>query len=182
MQELLFRMMIVSLVLSVSVLGGCPSDDDDDSSDDDAADDDAGDDDAADDDAADDDVADDDAGDDDTGIEFISIELASLTTSVQFFTFDAGGTTVQYFAVLGSDGDPHVAFDACDQCYSAGLGYRQEGDQVICNNCSNSFAINSIGTKNQPGGCWPGYIEFTVDSGQILIDPAVLAAGAWYFA
>ena len=177
MQELLFRTMIVSLVLSLSVMGGCPGDNED--ADDDSAG--ATDDDAADDDAADDDAADDDAGDDDTGIEYISIEIASLTTTTEFFTFDASGTIVEYFAVMGSDGDPRVAFDACDNCHAAGLGYRQEGDQVICNNCGNSFSIDSIGTKNQPGGCWPGYLEFTVENGQILIDPAVLAAGAWYF-
>ncbi len=176
MREFLFGMLALTLTASLSPLGGCltaPTDDDDAEGDDDASDDD---------DAGDDDASDDDDTGDDDDVEYVAIALASLSEDVQYFSHETeGGVTVGYFGVMGSDGDPHLAFDACEVCYPAGLGYSQSGDEMVCNNCGNRFAINSIGTENQGGGCWPGYLEMVVEDGDILIDPAVLDGGAWYF-
>ncbi len=182
MNEMLWKLLALVAALSLGLVAGCPAgsaDDDDDAT----ADDDAADDDVADDDVGDDDVGDDDVGDDDTATgAYEVILLSSLTTDVEYFTFDTDdGVTVEYFAVIGSDGDPHVAFDACDNCYPAGLGYRQEGDDMICNNCGNSYAINSIGTENVGGGCWPGYLPIAIVADEIRILHGDLESGSYYF-
>jgi len=66
---------------------------------------------------------------------------------------------VKYFVVEAEDGSVKTAFDACDVCYRSRKGYRQEGDDMICNNCGNHYPISGLGTKNlRGGGCWPGYL------------------------
>jgi uncharacterized membrane protein len=169
MREFMFG--ILALFASLALMVGCPPetlpDDDDAQADDDASDDD------------DDDATDD---DDDDDVAYVEIEVSSLSGDVQYFSHETDdGVTVNFFAVMGDDGDPHVAFDACEVCFPAGLGYSQSGDQMVCNNCGNRFGINDIGTANVGGGCWPGYLELTVEEGTILIDPVVLDGGAWYF-
>lgn len=117
----------------------------------------------------------------DDGPEMIVIPISDLSTTATFFEFDAHTATVKFFAVLDGSGSVHVAFDACDVCYGAKLGYSQQGDMMICNSCGNAFSITGIGTENRGGGCWPGYLEITVTESDVIIDPEVLKAGAWYF-
>ena len=122
------------------------------------------------------------AADDDTTDGIVEHPISSLSTEVQYFTFLTGdGATVRYFAVMGTDGDPHVAFDACDECYTAGLGYSQASDRMFCNNCGNSSPIDSIGTENIGGGCWPGYLDMEIVGDEVHIQVTTLEAGAWYF-
>ncbi len=112
----------------------------------------------------------------------VVIPISELTTTAKFYTHQVGKiATVKYFAVLDSNDGVHVAFDACDLCYGSKKGYSQSGSNMVCNNCGNSFAITGIGTENRAGGCWPGYLEVTVTETEILIDPAILDAGSWYF-
>ncbi len=111
----------------------------------------------------------------------IIIPIAALSTEAKFFEFDAHTVTVKYFAVLDDAGEVHIAFDACDVCYGAKKGYRQEGSMMICNNCGNAFEITGIGTENKGGGCWPGYLEAAITETEVVVDPDVLTAGTWYF-
>jgi hypothetical protein len=111
----------------------------------------------------------------------IHLALSALTASAQFFDYQAPTATVRYFAVLDGAGAPHVAFDACDVCYGAKKGYRQDGDEMVCNNCGNRFPITSLGTENQTGGCWPGYLQAEITAHYVSIAPATLEAGSWYF-
>lgn len=111
----------------------------------------------------------------------IVIPLADLSTDAIFFEYQAMDVTVHYFAVLADDGSPHVAVDACDVCYAAKKGYRQEGDQMICNNCGQSFDIEDIGDENQTGGCNPGYIVIDVTDTAVIIQPEALEMVSWYF-
>jgi hypothetical protein len=111
----------------------------------------------------------------------IVIPLSTVSTTATFHAYEAINATVAFFAVLGGDAAPHVAFDACDVCYGAKLGYSQDGTEMVCNNCGNRFAIDGIGTSNQGGGCWPGYLPIAVDATDIIIEPEMLEAGSWYF-
>lgn len=116
--------------------------------------------------------------------EPITLSISDLSTEAKFFTYpsiDNRGTTIRYFAVMGKDEKPHVAFDACDVCWQAGLGYSQIGDNMQCNNCLNQYPIVGIGSKNIGSGCWPGYLEFTTTDTDVVIDPQTLEDGAWYF-
>jgi len=116
------------------------------------------------------------------GSEMVSIPIAGLNTSKTSLLYDSDGVTIKYFAMIGADGQPHVAIDACENCQDSGeLGYRQEGDEMVCNVCDQRFAINELGTTNEIGGCWPGHLPITLTEDEILIDPADIEAGAWYF-
>lgn len=99
----------------------------------------------------------------------IVIPKSDIVNEANFYKYDANGTEIRAFSVRGSDGKEHVAFDACDQCYSEKKGYRQVDDVMKCNNCGQEFAINSIGTENIEGGCWPSYLEITEDGDNIVL-------------
>ncbi len=111
----------------------------------------------------------------------IIIPYTELSTTAKFFEYEGDKATVSYFGVLDAQGGVHLAFDACDVCYGAKLGYSQQGDLMVCNNCGNKFPITGIGTTNKGGGCWPGYLEVTLTETEVIIDPEVLEAGSWYF-
>ena len=111
----------------------------------------------------------------------IILPLSELSTTAKWFTYEADKATVKYFAVMDGGGAPHIAFDACDVCYASKKGYSQQGTKMICNSCGNSFDITGIGTENKGGGCWPGYLQVSVDDTAIQIEPEILEAGSWYF-
>ncbi len=111
----------------------------------------------------------------------IYIPITELSTTASFFEYEGHKATIKYFAVLDGEGQVHVAFDACDVCYGAKLGYSQMGSVMVCNNCGNQFAISGIGTENKGGGCWPGFLEATITDTHLVIEPDILEAGSWYF-
>jgi uncharacterized membrane protein len=98
----------------------------------------------------------------------IKIPLSEITTEVQFYTYDDNGVNIRYFAVLGSDGKPRTAFDACDVC-GGYKGYSQVGNDITCNNCGSVFSIDEIGTKNTGYGCWPSYLPHSIEGDNLLI-------------
>ena len=111
----------------------------------------------------------------------IVIPKSEIVNEANFYKYDANGTEIRAFAVRGSDGAEHVAFDACDQCYSEKKGYQQVDDVMKCNNCGQEFAINSIGTDNTEGGCWPSYLEITEDGDTIVLKGEELEGKKWMF-
>lgn len=112
----------------------------------------------------------------------IEIDTGEITTSVRYYSYDADGTEVRFFALRGSDGRVRVALDACDVCYNAKKGYVQDGDAMKCNNCGNRYESDGIGTKNvNGGGCWPGYVPMKEQAGRILIETKDLRAKTYMF-
>ena len=97
------------------------------------------------------------------------------------YSYDANGINVVYFTVLGSDGAVRTAFDACDVC-GGYKGYRQQGNDVVCNNCGRYFGIDDIGTKNEPGGCWPSYLNHKIEGNYLLISKSEIEKGSFRFA
>ena len=111
----------------------------------------------------------------------VTIPVSQLSASALFYTYNSGGTLVRYFGAVGSDGNVHVATDACDVCFSEKKGYRQVGDVMKCNNCGKEFAINSVGTENLSGGCWPSYLPVTMSGGNAVIQLSDLSAKTFMF-
>ena len=109
------------------------------------------------------------------------IPLADVSGSAKFFSYDSGGTNVKFFVVRGSDGNVHTAFDACDVCFQEKKGYYQDGNDMVCRNCGQRFTTNQIGTANQGSSCWPGYVDRTVDSDNVILKLENLNEGGWYF-
>lgn len=111
----------------------------------------------------------------------VQIPVSDITTNAKFFSYTTGTASVKFFAVIGSDGAIHTAFDACEVCYDAKKGYYQSGGQMVCRNCGQRFTTNQIGTTNQGGGCWPGYLERSISGDNIAIKINDLQKGNYLF-
>jgi uncharacterized membrane protein len=111
------------------------------------------------------------------------VELSSsdVTKTAQYYSIKDRGVKIRFFALRGSDGEVRVATDACDVCYDAKKGYRQEGNDMVCNNCGNRYASDGIGTKNLKGGCWPSYIPISEAGGKVLIKADDIKAKRFMF-
>lgn len=111
----------------------------------------------------------------------VRIPLSEISDSAGFYTYDADGVLVRYFAVKESGANVHVAFDACDICYYEKKGYRQIDDVMSCINCGNEYPIISLGTENIAGGCWPSYLSMKIDGDNVVIKISDLEEKAYMF-
>jgi uncharacterized membrane protein len=96
-----------------------------------------------------------------------------------FLVAELGGQQVRYFAMRSSDGVYRAAFDACDVCFRANRGYRQEGDVMVCNQCGQTFPSTKI--NEVKGGCNPAPLGRKVEGQYLVIQKADMAAGKGYF-
>jgi uncharacterized membrane protein len=111
----------------------------------------------------------------------VGIPLDQLGPEAQYYTYTFGGADVRFFGQLDGAGQVHVALDACDTCYSAKLGFHQDGDRMVCNSCGKDFPIDEIGTDNIPGGCWPSYVPFELKDGLVRVGTDFLDGKAYMF-
>lgn len=87
---------------------------------------------------------------------------------MHFFEVHDGAATMRFF-VIRKPGGWGVALDACRICGRA--GYRQDGQNVICRNCSSAIYIPSIGSA---GGCNPVGLESRVEGDSIVVELSAL--------
>ncbi|MFH1587182.1 MAG: DUF2318 domain-containing protein [Candidatus Diapherotrites archaeon] len=108
----------------------------------------------------------------------INVPLSSISAQAKWFEYDSSGVKVRFFAVKAGDGSIKTAFDSCDVCYDSKKGYRQEGDNMVCNNCGNRYPISGLGTENRnPGGCWPSFLPSKVVGDNVVIEKSELDKG-----
>ena len=88
------------------------------------------------------------------------------------------GTMVTFFVLKSADGILRAAIDACDVCYRSGLGYYQEGDNMVCKNCGQKFASNKINVIK--GGCNPAPLNRTVEGDKLVIQMRDINMNSWY--
>lgn len=88
------------------------------------------------------------------------------------------GTMVTFFVLKSADGILRAAIDSCDVCYRSGLGYYQEGDNMVCKNCGQKFASNKINIIK--GGCNPAPLERTVAGDKLVINLRDINMNSWY--
>jgi hypothetical protein len=110
-------------------------------------------------------------------VSFNTSDFADGTAA--FFTTQAAGKSINFFVLQSSDGVIRAAFDACDVCFPAKKGYRQDGDLMVCNNCGQQF--RSIRINVEKGGCNPSPLDRTVEDGKLLIALTDIEKGAMYF-
>ena len=118
-----------------------------------------------------------------------SAETTSTSVSFPVSLFDDGkarhfehvdgNITIRYFILKSSDGVIRAAFDACDVCWPAGKGYYQDGDVMVCRNCSRRFA--SVLVNEVKGGCNPAPLNRTVQNGKLVITVKDIQQGRQYF-
>lgn len=113
--------------------------------------------------------------------DVVTIPLSDLSSTVKFYTHEDAGVNIKYFAVLGTDGNPRTAFDACDVC-GGYQGYVQQGNDIMCRKCGRVFSIDGLGTKNKGYGCWPSYLPHEVKDGNLLIKVSNIKSGRHRFA
>jgi uncharacterized membrane protein len=97
-----------------------------------------------------------------------------------FLSLNSEGRRLYYFALKSTDGAYRAALDACDVCYRTNRGYRQELDQMVCNNCGQKFACDKIGEVK--GGCNPHPLGRGIEGQYLVIRKADIVAGKDYFA
>jgi uncharacterized membrane protein len=98
----------------------------------------------------------------------------------KFFDYTlAGNKSVRFFVLKSSDGVYRAAMDACDVCFHARKGYRQEGDDMVCNNCGQHF--HSALVNEVHGGCNPVALPRNVDGDSLVIQTVELEKRSGYF-
>lgn len=96
-----------------------------------------------------------------------------------FFTYKNGPTNVNFFIVKSQDGQTRAALDSCDVCFKGRMGYRQEGDFMVCVKCRQKFHSNLI--NEVKGGCNPVPLQRAVIDGKVVIPEEELIQGAAFF-
>jgi hypothetical protein len=110
----------------------------------------------------------------------VQVSLASLPDrSARYFIYRAKDRDVKFFVLRASDGTIRAALDSCMSCYHAKLGYRQDGDAMVCNNCGMSFRSTEVG--HIAGGCSPIPLSNSHDGRTLVVRASDLEAGARYF-
>jgi len=84
----------------------------------------------------------------------IKITKSQITETAQFIPYKSGGTNMELVAVKAPDGTIRTAFNTCQVCANSGRGYyKQEGDELVCQNCGNRFKTSEV--EKQKNGCNP---------------------------
>jgi len=80
------------------------------------------------------------------------------------------GKIVYFFIVKDKNGVYRAAANACQVCFGARMGFRQESDFMVCNTCGNKYPLVKIATEK--GGCNPGPINPNLEdrNGKIFIE------------
>jgi high-affinity iron transporter len=104
----------------------------------------------------------------------VRVPVAELGDSnLHFYSADVNGTSIRFLVIRKPNGDYGAALDACQICGWA--GYRQQGANVICRNCSAAIYIPSIGG---PGGCNPVPVSSRLEGPDVVIDLSALSEAA----
>lgn len=110
----------------------------------------------------------------------VRIALSELASGeAQFYTYDSGGAAIKYFALRTPDGKFRTAFDACNVCFANKKGYRQDGADMVCNNCGQKIAATTISVLKSD--CNPVPIGNKIKGDSLVLKSVALDAGDKYF-
>lgn len=110
-------------------------------------------------------------------IRFTKAEFAD--GKARFYRYQGQQGAIDFFLVQSRDGVIRAAFDSCDVCYKELKGYRQEGVEMVCNNCDQRFKTNLVNVVK--GGCNPAPLERQQVGNDVVIAAADIEKGAGYF-
>jgi len=96
-----------------------------------------------------------------------------------YYTYMHEDQPVEFFILKSKDRVVRAAFNACDVCFEAKKGYRQDGDVMVCNNCGRRFPANQINVVQ--GGCNPSPLQRTVEGDSLVIQVEDLVEGLRFF-
>ncbi len=114
-------------------------------------------------------------------LKILKSEISEIT---KFYPYKAGKINMEVLAVKASDGTIRTVFNTCQVCYDSGRGYyKQQGDELICQNCGNRFKLDQI--ELIKGGCNPVPImkeNKTEDDSHIVISQEFMEENKGLFA
>jgi len=103
--------------------------------------------------------------------EEVKLNISDISDNkARFYNIEMpDGKIIHFFVVKDKNGIYRAAADACQVCFGERKGFRQEGSEIVCNNCGNRYPIEKIATEK--GGCNPGPINpnLEVKNGKIII-------------
>lgn len=86
--------------------------------------------------------------------ENLVIPISELSEKAAFYPIKVDGMEMEVIAGKDSEGKIRTAFNTCQVCYDSGNGYyKQLGEELVCQNCGNSFTMDQVGETS--GGCNP---------------------------
>lgn len=97
-----------------------------------------------------------------------------------FYTYRAEGNRVNFFVRTAGDGTVSAHFDACFTCYKKKKGYRTDGTDLVCNECSMKFPLAAKEWDNSQG-CSPILLKSRVEENRLVIETGLLDKGAKLF-
>ena len=97
----------------------------------------------------------------------------------RFYRFNGSSGPIDFFVVRSQDGVVRAAFDTCDVCYRELKGYRQEGNDMVCNNCDQHFRTDLVNVVK--GGCNPAPLRRQQVGGEVVLAANDIEQGAGYF-
>jgi uncharacterized membrane protein len=120
-------------------------------------------------------------GKDATEASDIKIPIADVSSGkAKFFDYTlSNNKPIRFFVLKSADGVYRAALDACDVCFHAKRGYRQEGENMVCNNCNLKF--HSAMINEVSGGCNPVGLPRSVEGDYLVIKTAELERRGGYF-
>lgn len=87
----------------------------------------------------------------------LSLSLFSDDLAHYYNTEFPNGKRIYFFIIKDKNGIYRAAANACQVCYGARMGFRQQGSFMVCNTCGNRYPLEKIATEK--GGCNPGPIN-----------------------
>lgn len=92
------------------------------------------------------------------------------------YVVSTGGVDVRLIAILDSSDTVRAGLDACLICGTQ--GYRQDGKNVLCQNCAAAIYIPTIGAA---GGCNPIHIDYRVEGETLIVAESALSTATKVF-
>jgi uncharacterized membrane protein len=98
-----------------------------------------------------------------------------------FFNTEINNKNVYFFVVKDNKGVYRAAGNACQVCHDSRLGFKQQGDYMVCNTCGTKYPLEKIATEK--GGCNPIPINHNLQTsnGNIIISEDDIKQIAIYF-
>lgn len=106
----------------------------------------------------------------------LRIEADSLSTAPVFIDVEQDGTAMQVIALKDGEGKVRLAFNTCQSCGGSPYAWFEDlGDgRLQCQNCHQTFPLETVGTAGSVGCSPVPIIEFTEEGSVVTVPEAVL--------
>lgn len=111
----------------------------------------------------------------------IRIPLGQVSDGkAHFFTYKHSGKRINFFVRTDRNGALSASYDACFTCYKQKKGYRQDGSDLICNECRMKFGLADEKWDNSQG-CSPILLKSRISEDVMIINTLDIEKGGKLF-